>query len=140
MVFCGLFPTDADQYEDLREALQKLKLNDAALSYEPETSTAMGLDLDNNCATLGVTASTASSVKNFACSAETSDLIPERILPAASSGSSPFGNQPKIDAPPRMMSKMTAKIVKIPRPSMKALNRICKLSRVGSMRLDKDIS
>ncbi|MGB5900297.1 MAG: translation elongation factor 4 [Geitlerinemataceae cyanobacterium] len=42
MVFCGLFPTDADRFEDLREALEKLKLNDAALNYEPETSSAMG--------------------------------------------------------------------------------------------------
>ena len=36
MVFCGLFPTDADQFSDLREALGRLQLNDAALSYEPE--------------------------------------------------------------------------------------------------------
>lgn len=36
MVFCGLFPTDADDFNDLREALGRLQLNDAALSYEPE--------------------------------------------------------------------------------------------------------
>ncbi len=42
MVFCGLFPTDADQYPELREALERLKLNDAALQYEPEVSAAMG--------------------------------------------------------------------------------------------------
>lgn len=42
MVYCGLFPTDADQYESLRDALGKLRLNDAALSYEPENSGAMG--------------------------------------------------------------------------------------------------
>jgi GTP-binding protein LepA len=42
MVYCGLFPVDADQYESLRDALGKLRLNDAALSYEPENSGAMG--------------------------------------------------------------------------------------------------
>lgn len=36
MVFCGLFPTEADQFNDLREALSRLQLNDAALQYEPE--------------------------------------------------------------------------------------------------------
>lgn len=52
MVFCGLFPTDADQFEELREALEKLRLSDAALQYEPETSSAMGFGF--RCGFLGL--------------------------------------------------------------------------------------
>ncbi len=42
MVFSGVYPTDADEFEDLRSSLEKLQLNDAALTYEPETSVALG--------------------------------------------------------------------------------------------------
>lgn len=42
MVFCGLFPIESSKFEDLREALEKLKLNDASLVFEPETSEALG--------------------------------------------------------------------------------------------------
>jgi GTP-binding protein LepA len=52
MVFCGLYPVDGDEYTDLREALERLRLNDSSFTYEPETSGALGFGF--RCGFLGL--------------------------------------------------------------------------------------
>ena len=52
MVFCGLYPVDGDEYADLREAMEKLQLNDSSFTYEPETSGALGFGF--RCGFLGL--------------------------------------------------------------------------------------
>ena len=52
MVFSGMFPVDNDQYQDLKEALERLKLNDSSITFEPETSTALGFGF--RCGFLGM--------------------------------------------------------------------------------------
>ena len=52
MVFCGLYPVEGDEYADLREALERLRLNDSSFTYEPETSGALGFGF--RCGFLGL--------------------------------------------------------------------------------------
>ncbi len=52
MVFCGLYPVEGDEFEDLRESLEKLRLNDSSFTYEPETSSALGFGF--RCGFLGL--------------------------------------------------------------------------------------
>lgn len=109
MVFCGLFPIESSKFEDLREALEKLKLNDASLIYEPETSSALGFGF--RCGFLGLLH--MDIIKERITREFNIDLImtaPSVVYEAILTN----GEKIMVDAPNKMPDKTTLKEVREP--------------------------
>ena len=109
MVFCGLFPIESSKFEDLREALEKLKLNDASLIYEPETSSALGFGF--RCGFLGLLH--MDIIKERITREFNIDLImtaPSVVYEAMLTN----GEKIMVDAPNKMPDKTTLKEVREP--------------------------
>ena len=104
MVFCGIYPTETNKFPDLREALEKLKLNDASLEFEPETSEALGFGF--RCGFLGLLHM---------------EIIEERIerefnidLIATSPSELTNGTIVNVDSPSKMPDRQRIKCIKEP--------------------------
>jgi len=109
MVFCGMYPVESSKFEDLREALNKLKLNDAALIFEPETSSALGFGF--RCGFLGllhmdIIKERVTREFNIELIATAPSVIYEVILTS--------GETAIIDAPNKMPEKVRIACVKEP--------------------------
>ncbi len=109
MVFCGLYPVESSRFEDLREALSKLQLNDASLVFEPETSTALGFGF--RCGFLGllhmdIIKERITREFNIEIITTAPSVVYEAILTS--------GETVNIDAPSKMPDKTYIKEIKEP--------------------------
>ena len=82
MVFAGLYPIESDEYNDLKEALEKLRLNDSAFTFEPETSSALGFGFSPTIALVVICLSAAAGVIPITADHDTAGPMTRTVNPA----------------------------------------------------------